>query len=69
MNDTTKQIGLWLDTNSDPNVGVWIVSLDEVYSDGSNASTRTLHERDDRDEAEELAKAEAAERGLKVVES
>lgn len=66
--ETTKQIGLWLDTNSDPTSPMWIVSLDDVEADG-DVSTRTLYTRDTRDEAERLAHAEAKKRGLKVVES
>lgn len=61
--NTTKQIGLWLDTAAN----VWIVSLDEVYSDGSNASSHTLYTRYRRAEAEPLASAEAEKRGLPVV--
>lgn len=68
---TTKQIGLWLDTTSEPSNPAWIVSVDTVDERGDNRTTRTeaVFAQDEREEAEEYAEKIAAERGLQVVES
>jgi hypothetical protein len=62
----TKVIGLWLDTTSDAphDGGTWIVSRDEMFSNGEAATTRTVKTfaTDEytlaRDHAIELADAE-----------
>jgi hypothetical protein len=69
MNETkiTKCICVWFDeANGDS--PAWIVSRDEIYSDGRTASTQTLHVYDpaEKGEAEVKAKQIGLEKNLAV---
>lgn len=54
---TTKVIGLWLDTTSEPGVAAWIVSRDRMNSRGEAETTSTVATYGEDDYADALAHA------------